>query len=322
MRWSRVRWLLLIATCGVLIVVGWTYMRDLRAITARLEAGAQVIETSFGPVAFAKGGDGAPVLVIHGAGGGHDQGRLMAEAFLPERTRWIAPSRFGYPGSAMPAHGSTAAQADAFAEMLDGLGLDKVTVAAMSGGVPPALQFAHRHPERTQALILLSLAPYAPLTDEEQDLPIPIWLYDALFATNLPLWAVLRLSPNALAPVFDARPDLTKQMTEVEAGFVDAMSTAFLPVTLRRDGLANEGAAIDPAAALDTSEITASTLIIHARDDRITPITTATFTAEWLPRAEALFFETGGHLLLGHHAEVRTRIAEFLAVQAAPDVWE
>jgi 2-hydroxy-6-oxonona-2,4-dienedioate hydrolase len=60
-----------------------------------------------------------------------------------------------------------------------------------------------------QALILLSLAPYAPLDAEEQELPVPIWLYDALFATDLPLWAVLRLSPRALAPIFDARPELT-----------------------------------------------------------------------------------------------------------------
>jgi len=316
MRGPPFRWLLLIATCGALLAIGWAYKSDMRAIAARLEAGAQVIETAFGPVAFATGGQGAPVLVIHGAGGGHDQGRLMAEAFLPEGTRWIAPSRFGYPGSAMPEDSSTAAQADAFARMLDVLGLDRVVVAAMSGGVPPALHFAHRHPERTRALILLSLAPFAPLDAEEQELPIPIWLYDALFATDLPLWALTRLSPRALAPIFDARPELTAQMTATEAAFVDAMIAAFLPVTARRDGLANEGAAIDPAAALDLGAIVAPALIVHASDDRITPLTTATFAAEHLPLAETLFFETGGHLLLGHHAELRDRIAGFLVTHA------
>ncbi len=297
-----------------ILTVGWSWQRDMQTIEARLAESARVIHTSFGPLAYAEGGQGAPVLAIHGAGGGHDQGVLLAQAFLPEGTRWIAPSRFGYPGSALPADASTAAQADAFVELLDGLGIERVTVVAMSGGVPPTLQFAIRHPERTNALILLSLAPYAPLTAEEQELPVPIWLYDALFATDLPLWALSRLSPRALAPVFDARPELTAQMTATEAAFLDAMIAAFLPVTQRRAGLANEGAAIDPAFSIDPTQVRTPVLIIHARDDRLTPVATATFTAAAIPGAGTLFFDTGGHLLLGHHEAVRQRVAEFLAI--------
>jgi 2-hydroxy-6-oxonona-2,4-dienedioate hydrolase len=292
--------------------VGVAFQRDMRAVHARLAGEASWAQTAQGPVAFSAGGQGAPVLAIHGAGGGHDQGRLLAEAFLPDRYRWIAPSRFGYPGSPMPVDPSTAAQADAFAELLDELGMDRVTILAMSGGVPPALQLALRHPERVQGLILLSLAPYAPLTAEDQELPVPLWLYDALFATDLPLWAVLRLSPRVLAPMFDARAELTAQMTGEEGAFLDAMIAAFLPVTERRAGLANEGAAIDPAAAIEPAEIRAPVLIVHARDDRITPFSTATFTADRLPGAQLLALDTGGHLLLGHHAAVGQRIAEFL----------
>ena len=298
------------------VAMGWValaFWRDIRAVNDQLFAAAEVVTTTFGPVAYRSSSAGAPVLVIHGAGGGHDQGALMARAFLPEGTRWIAPSRFGYPGSSLPADPSTAAQADAFAQMLDALGLDRVTVAAMSGGAPPALQFALRHPERTQALVLLSLAPYAPLTAEEQELPIPIWLYDALFATDLPLWAILRLSPRALAPVFDARPELTAQMTATEAAFLDAMIAAFLPVTQRRAGLANESAAIDLADPIDPSQVRAPALVVHAADDRLTPVATALFTTEGIPGAEVLILETGGHLLLGHHNEVRQRISVFLA---------
>jgi len=309
----RALWLALLALTLGAGAVGWVWQRDMRAIEARLADSARVVQTGLGPVAYSEGGQGAPVLAIHGAGGGHDQGALLARAFLPDGYRWIAPSRFGYPGSPLPAGPSTAAQADALAEMLDGLGAEQVTVIAMSGGVPPALQFARRHPGRTRGLILLSLAPFAPLTAEEQELPVPIWLYDALFATDLPLWAVLRLSPRALAPIFDARPELTALMTPTEAAFLDAMIAAFLPVTQRRAGLANEGAAIDPADPIDPGAIRAPALIVHARDDRLTPVATAQFTAEGLPGAEALIFDTGGHLLLGHHDEVRQRIAAFLA---------
>ena len=309
----RARWLILLALALGAGAVGLVWQRDMRAIEAQLAASARVIQTGFGPVAHATGGQGAPVLAIHGAGGGHDQGALLAQAFLPEGTGWIAPSRFGYPGSSLPADPSTAAQADAFAELLDALGIERVALLAMSGGVPPALQFSLRHPERTQALILLSLAPYAPLTAEEQDLPVPLWLYDALFATDLPLWAVLRLAPRALAPIFDARPELTARMTATEAAFLDAMIAAFLPVTGRRAGLANEGAAIDPAHPIDPGAIRAPVLIVHAADDRLTPLATAQFTARGVPGAETRILDTGGHLLLGHHDEVRQRIAAFLA---------
>jgi 2-hydroxy-6-oxonona-2,4-dienedioate hydrolase len=297
--------------------VAFVYQRDMRSVHDRLQAEADTIESRSGPVSFSSAGTGAPVLTIHGAGGGHDQGRLLAEAFLPAGYRWIAPSRFGYPGSPLPADPSTAAQADSFSEMLDGLGIDRVTVLAMSGGVPPALQFALRHPKRTQALILMSLAPYAPLTTEEQELPVPIWLYDVLFSTDLPFWALLRIAPRAPAPIFDARPELTTGMPPTEAAFLDAMIASFLPVTQRRAGLSNEGAAIDRAGAIDPSAIRVPVLIVHARDDRLTPFQTARFTAEGIPGAETLFFKSGGHLLLGHHAEVRARIADFLAAHVA-----
>jgi len=309
----QARWPLLLFIGVALASVGWVYLRDMRAIEAQLAGSARVIQTALGPVAYAEGGQGALVLAIHGAGGGHDQGALLARAFLPDGYRWIAPSRFGYPGSSLPDDPSTTAQADAFADLLDALGVARVTVIAMSGGVPPALQFALRHPERTQALILLSLAPYAPLTAEAQELPVPIWLYDALFATDLPLWAVLRLSPRALVPIFDVRSELTARMTATEADFLDAMTAAFLPVTQRRAGLANEGAAIDPADPIDPTMIRAPALIIHARDDRLTPVATADFTAAAIDGAETLYLDSGGHLLMGHHSMVRQWIAEFLA---------
>ena len=49
-------------------------------------------------------------------------------------------------------------QADAYALLLDTLGIERAAVFGYSGGGPSAIQFAFRHAERTSALILLASA--------------------------------------------------------------------------------------------------------------------------------------------------------------------
>src|SRR5262245_51229467 len=111
------------------------YTRDMRATRDRLAAGSQVIATRHGPIEYTSWGEGPAVLVIHGAGGGYDQGVAIARAFGGDGFRWISPSRFGYLRTPLPADASTAAQADAFADLLDALNIKRVAILAFSGGV-------------------------------------------------------------------------------------------------------------------------------------------------------------------------------------------
>jgi 2-hydroxy-6-oxonona-2,4-dienedioate hydrolase len=287
-----------------------TYTRDLQAINSRLMADSQVVQTSHGPVEYAMVGNGPPVLVVHGAGGGSDQGLLIARAFGGEGFRWISPSRFGYLRSLLPADASTAAQADAFAELLDTLRVDKVSILAHSGGVPPALQFAERYPERTLALALLASAPYTPLGSEQQ-LPVPAWVYQALFGSDFPFWVIHKLAPGSLDGIFDVTPQMRAQLTPEEAAMVSGIVNAFLPVTKRIDGVRNEGAAIDPKARYHIEEITAPTLVVHTRDDGINTFSFGEHTATHIRGARFIPLDTGGHLLLGHQAEVRAAVNGF-----------
>ena len=312
--------LFLVAALGVGIVATYAwYLQEMRAIRTVVISQSGVEETRAGPIEYATGGSGPAVLVVHGAGGGYDQGRLMAEAFLGDAYSWIAPSRFGYLRSPLPADASTFAQGEAFAALLDALDIERVAVLAMSGGVPPALQFAANHQDRISALILLSSASYAPLTDEGADLPVPLWLYDALFATDFPYWALTKAARGGLEAVFDVGAAQRALMTARERSFIDAMIDGFLPVTERREGLGNEVAAIDPTARIPIEAITAPTLIIHARDDGITDFAIADFTAAGIAHAEFQPLSAGGHLLLGHHAEVAARISAFLRAHAQRD---
>jgi pimeloyl-ACP methyl ester carboxylesterase len=296
------------------------YARDLAATRSRLAAGSQLVQTSHGPVEYATIGEGPPVLVLHGAGGGYDHGLFVARVYGGEGFRYISASRFGYLRSPLPADASTAAQADALAELLDALDVDRVAVLGMSGGVPPALQFALRHPERTSALALLSSAPYTPLTAGEQTLPVPIWVYRALFSSDFPYWLLQRIASASLDAMFDVTPALRAALTPQEAAAVDRLVAEFQPVTGRTGGLNNEGAAIEPRARYPLAEVRTPTLVVHARDDGINPFRFGEYTAQHVPGARFVALESGGHLLLGHWAEVRSTTNAFL--RRAPGVTE
>ncbi len=116
--------------------------------------------------------------------------------------------------------------------------------------------------------------------------------------------------------MFDLMPDLRARMTAQEADFVDGMIASFLPMSARLKGVRNEGAALDPKAQYALGDIRAPTLVIHARDDGLNPVSVAEYTAAHIPDATLTLFESGGHLLLTHHAEVRAAVAAFLSRHA------
>lgn len=76
-------------------------------------------------------GEGNPVLIVHGAGGGFDQGLDMTGALAGHGYRLIVPSRFGYLRSALPDKPTVAMQADTYVALLDRLGADKVVVVSI-----------------------------------------------------------------------------------------------------------------------------------------------------------------------------------------------
>ena len=131
------------------------YQFDRAAACARLTAvDRTTVVTRFGTVEYAERGSGEPVLAVHGFFGGCDEALLNLRGLAAGR-RVIAPSRFGYLGSSMPAGATVAGQADAFAALLNGLGIDRLDVAPISSGATSAFQFALRHPDRIKHLAVV-----------------------------------------------------------------------------------------------------------------------------------------------------------------------
>lgn len=317
---SKLKWLgfltaAVMAVCGAVVLVA---NRDVGARRALIQAEHRFAPTRSGPIEYVEWGRGSPVIVLHGAGGGFDQGRLIARAFGEGPFRWIAISRFGYLGSGLPADASTSAQADAIADLLDHLHLPRASILAFSGGVPPALQFGERHPSRTPCLVLLSSAPFTPYTPPVVARPIPDWVYQALFGSDSVYWLIARASPGSLLTAFDAREELRAKLPLDEQAFLGQLVDAFLPASDRVAGVLNEGAAIDPGTRYVLERIRSPTLIVHARDDRLNAFDVAREMSTRIAGARFMPLDDGGHLLLGHHADVRRDVSAFLRCPGAP----
>src|SRR5690349_7551066 len=122
------RWRLA-ALLGIAALVPF-YQRDRRAALKRLRASSQVISTPAGPVEYAVTGSGYPVVVLHGAGGGYEQGLLTSSLLDPDQYQIIAPTRAGYRRTPLATAPTFEAQADCIAHILDALNIEAAAVLA------------------------------------------------------------------------------------------------------------------------------------------------------------------------------------------------
>jgi hypothetical protein len=89
-------WSLGVGAAGAGAAIMAAFRSDMGAARARLAARSRLVETTCGPVEVAESGSGPAVLVVHGTGGGFDQGMMAATGPFGTGYRVIAPSRFGY----------------------------------------------------------------------------------------------------------------------------------------------------------------------------------------------------------------------------------
>ena len=50
------------------------YQHDMSPAYRRISSGGKMIETARGPIQYTEFGEGSPMLIVHGSGGGYDQG--------------------------------------------------------------------------------------------------------------------------------------------------------------------------------------------------------------------------------------------------------
>jgi 2-hydroxy-6-oxonona-2,4-dienedioate hydrolase len=316
MRWLKrsIVFVLLVAALTALWLARES-QHDVQAQRARIAAaGSRVLATPCGEVEVAERGSGAPVLVVHGSGGGFDQGLALAEAFVPKGVRVIAPSRFGYLRTPLPADASPAAQADQFACALDALRIEgAVAVIGVSAGAMSAAQFALRHPQRTRALALIVPAGLKP----EASAALPPWgerVLAAVLGADIAYGTLARHAPGLVERyVLATPPDVVRSASAGERARAERMRQDIMPVSARQRGIVNDTrlALRSPPLALET--VRAPTLLISARDDLYGTYEIARHAAARIPAARFVGFDQGGHLLIGHREAVSTAVRSLLA---------
>lgn len=293
-----------------------SYRRDIHRVRQLASAGSQVIQTPCGPIEYAVAGDGPPVLVVHGAGGGYDQGMDISMGLVQQGFRVIAMSRFGYLRTPLPKDASAAAQADAHACLLDALNIRRAVVMGASAGGPSSMQFALRHPERTAALILLVPAAWAPPSTAARPSRAPagaMFLFDVVLRSDFLFWAGSRLARKAMIRgILGTPPELVEGASADERAQVERIIEHILPVSSRRPGLLNDADVVTSLPRYELERIAVSTLTISSADDLYGTFDGARYSAEHIPHARFVGYPSGGHMGVGHLNDTTSEIIAFL----------
>lgn len=239
--------LLLMAAIGLTAATAWTVWRfqhDIALARAHAREGSVVVQTPCGPIEYQEAGDGLPLLMVHGSGGGHDQGMDWARALTQQGVRVIAMSRFGYLRTPRPTEASPQAQADAHVCLLDALGISTAAVMGVCAGAPSAIQTAIRHPDHISALVLVVPIAWKPGDMADSATPVSddkdAWLM-RLLGSDLLFWSALQLArEQVVRHVLATPPELVAAASAEERARVHTLALRILPVSLRAAGLRDD----------------------------------------------------------------------------------
>jgi pimeloyl-ACP methyl ester carboxylesterase len=294
--------------------VASAYATAMADAEARVSSGSSVIPTRFGAMEYAVAGEGPPVLMIHGTGGGFDQGLNFAERLPAMGYQVIAPSRFGYLRSDFPSDPSSANQADAFVDLLDSLKIEEAAAIGGSAGALSAIEFAIRHPDRCSALVALVPATYAPDRPSLQPMgKTQERAMRAMLESDFLFWAATHLARDQMIGTMLATdPALVAAAPPVEKARAERIIRDILPVSMRARGLLNDAVLAGNPARQELTRIIAPTLAISLEDDRFGTYDAAVHIADQVDGARLVSWPTGGHIWVGHDEELFAEIGAFL----------
>jgi len=249
-------------------------------------------------------GSGAPLLLLHGSGPGVSafaNWRLVMGP-LAEHTRVLAPDLAGFGYSEIPAGLAFSREVwlRQIVDFLDAVGVDRVSVVGNSFGGSMALALAIHHPERVDKLILMgSVGVHFDITDGLD----AVWGYEPSAET------MGRLMRDTFA--YDSSlitEDMVQGRYKASLRTQDDFARMF-PAPRQRwvDAMAFSEAQI--------RGITAPTLLIHGRDDKVIPLENSLTMLGWIDNAQLHVFGRCGHWTQIEYAQPFCElVTDFLAI--------
>jgi pimeloyl-ACP methyl ester carboxylesterase len=253
-------------------------------------------------------GQGPAILFIHGLLGSHDNWTHLVDRLDTEH-RVVIPDLFGHGASAKPVGDySLGSHAGILRDLLDRLGIGRVTLVGHSLGGGIAMQFCYLFPDRVEALVLVasgglgrSVSPLlrsATLPGAELVLPVlaSTWVRERVESVGR---AVRGLGWRPSADASAAWQGFTS-LSDAES------RRAFLATT--RGVIDPGGQTVNARGQLSTAA-DLRTLVVWGTRDRTIPVGHAHRAPEIFPGAEVVLFEGSGHF---PHLEQPDRFASVL----------
>jgi pimeloyl-ACP methyl ester carboxylesterase len=259
-------------------------------------------------VAYLDSGEGPALLFIHGLTGSQRNWAHLVDA-LEHDHRVLAPDLFGH-GASAKAMGdySLGAHAATLRDLLDRLGIDRVTLVGHSFGGGIAMQFCYLFPQRVERLVLVASGglgrDVSPLL-RAATLPGAAWVLP-LIASRWVRGQVEAAGRILTRGGWRASPEVT----EIWRGF-----TSLDDGDTRRAFLATTRGVIDPGGQTVSAHdhllmaIEIPTLVVWGTRDRMIPAWHATTAHETIAGSRVVLFIGAGHF---PHLDEPERFAELL----------
>ncbi len=269
---------------------------------------SRTVKTASGQIHFHEAGpaDGHPVIMLHGSGPGatgwsNFNGQLRA---LSDRYRVIAPDMPGW-GDSDPVRYEERNHHQAALDFMDELGLERAAYVGNSMGGATSIQVAARDPERVARLVSLGAgAPGVKLFGAGDGPTEGLKLLQAAYREP-GLEGMKRFVDIFCYDDEFKTPELVEQRSHNALRHPEHLENFIAGIGRPRVGVASEE---------EVASITAPTLIIHGRDDRVVHYENGLKLCALIPDSRLVLINRCGHWAQVEHADEFNRLlADFIS---------
>lgn len=132
-------------------------------------------------------------------------------------------------------------------------------------------------------------------------------------------WAFAKLaSETLLSTLLATHPALLVRVAPEERRRADLIRKGLMPISRKTLGLRNDGVWARTPTSTAFEDIAVPTLILSCEDDLFGTADTARLLADRIPGARLVVYPDGGHIWLGHDADLTRKISEFITGATRP----